>query len=156
MGVTMDRLPTRTKTFNVERNSKVNTNIPRGNQVEKFNTNIMRGDIYMADLSGVNGQIQRGVRPVVVLSNFIGNKYSNVVIVAPVSSSTTKKKIPTHVDLLPSQTGLARESVLLTEQIRVLDQWCLMHKLGKVEEQTMIEVDKAVAISIGLDHLINR
>jgi mRNA interferase MazF len=133
-----------------------NTNVHRNTQVEKIHQDIQRGDIFMADLSGVNGQVQRGVRPVVIVSNSVGNRYSNIVLVAPVSSSITKKKMPTHVDLSPSQTGLLKESVLLTEQIRVLDQWCLMHKLGRVEDQTMIQVNKALAISIGLDSSFNR
>src|SRR5690554_1739599 len=105
MSVTMDRMPTRTKTFN-NVSTQGNTNIPRNNQPEKFNTNIRRNDIYMCDLNGNGGTVQLGIRPCLIISNSQGNRCSNIVVVLPISSSMTKAKLPTHVELLPENTGL--------------------------------------------------
>ncbi len=110
---------------------------------------IKRGDIYFANLSPVVGSEQGGVRPVLVVQNDIGNKYSPTVIVAAITSKLNKAKLPTHIELNGSTYGLERNSVVLLEQIRTLDKARLIEKIGNAVEK-LNEIDEALAISLGL------
>ena len=109
---------------------------------------ISRGDIYYADLSPVIGSEQGGIRPVLVLQNNKGNKFSTTVIVAPISSKLTKNPIPTHV--LIRCDSLDKKSVILLEQIRTIDKRRLKEKMGKLDDGLMNKVDSAIAVSFGL------
>ena len=111
--------------------------------------NIKRGELYYADLSPVVGSEQGGVRPVLVVQNDVGNKYSPTVIAAPVTSKINKAKLPTHIELPTGSYGLAKDSVILLEQIRTLDKRRLKERIGELNETTMTRVDKAILISLG-------
>ena len=110
---------------------------------------IKRGELYYADLSPVVGSEQGGIRPVLVVQNDVGNKYSPTVIAAAVTSKINKAKLPTHIELRQGQFGLPKDSVVLLEQIRTLDKRRLKEKLGQLDEKTMEKVDKAILISLG-------
>ena len=110
---------------------------------------IKRGELYYADLSPVVGSEQGGVRPVLVVQNDVGNKYSPTVIAAAVTSKINKAKLPTHIELPVGSYGLAKDSVILLEQIRTLDKRRLKEKIGEIPEVTMSKVDKAILISLG-------
>ena len=110
---------------------------------------IKRGELYYADLSPVVGSEQGGVRPVLVVQNDVGNKYSPTVIAAAVTSKINKAKLPTHIELPSSSYGLQRDSVILLEQIRTLDKRRLKERIGELNEITMNQVDKAILISLG-------
>ena len=110
---------------------------------------IKRGELYYADLSPVVGSEQGGIRPVLVVQNDVGNKYSPTVIAAAVTSKINKAKLPTHIELPSSAYGLVRDSVILLEQIRTLDKSRLKERIGELNEQTMSKVDKAILISLG-------
>ena len=116
--------------------------------------NIKRGDIYYADLSPVIGSEQGGIRPVLVVQNDIGNKYSPTVIAAAITSKLGKAKLPTHIDIFATDVGLARDSVVLLEQIRTLDKRRLKEKMGHLDDITMNEVNSAIAVSFGLQGLV--
>ncbi len=107
---------------------------------------IKRGELYYADLSPVVGSEQGGIRPVLVVQNDVGNKYSPTVIAAAV---TNKAKLPTHIELPSSQYGLVRDSVILLEQIRTLDKRRLKERIGELNDITMSKVDHAILISLG-------
>ena len=110
--------------------------------VNFVDTSVKRGDIYYADLSPVVGSEQGGVRPVLIIQNDTGNRYSPTVIAAAITSQTGKAKLPTHIDLPVEQScGLSRDSVVLLEQVRTLDKKRLREKMGHVEEQVMEKVD---------------
>ena len=111
--------------------------------------NVKRGDIYYADLSPVVGSEQGGVRPVLIIQNDIGNKYSPTVIACAVTSQLTKAKLPTHIELRQGSFGLPKDSVVLLEQIRTLDKRRLKEKVGELDFSTMQRVDKAILISLG-------
>lgn len=111
---------------------------------------IKRGDLYYADLSPVVGSEQGGVRPVIVIQNDIGNKYSPTIIVVPVTSQTNKAKLPTHVKLSGSKFGLPKNSVALLEQLRTIDKKRLRDKIGCFDSSIMIKIDEAIEISVGL------
>ncbi len=111
---------------------------------------IARGDIYYADLSPVVGSEQGGVRPVLVVQNNVGNKYSPTVIIAAITSQLTKAKLPTHIELSKEKYHLVKDSVVLLEQIRTLDKRRLKEKVGRVDESVMREVDIAIMISLGI------
>lgn len=111
---------------------------------------IRRGDIYYADLSPVVGSEQGGLRPVLIIQNDIGNKYSPTVIAAAITSRMSKAKLPTHIDIYAGDVGLSRDSVVLLEQIRTLDKKRLKEKMGHLDEGTMDHVNTAIAISFGL------
>lgn len=111
--------------------------------------NVKRGELYYADLSPVVGSEQGGVRPVLVVQNDVGNKYSPTIIAAAVTSKINKAKLPTHIELPSSTYGLARDSVILLEQIRTLDKRRLKEKIGELNEATMSKVDRAILISFG-------
>lgn len=111
---------------------------------------IKRGELYYADLSPVVGSEQGGVRPVLVVQNDVGNKYSPTVIAAAVTSKLNKAKLPTHIEL-PSSFGLAKDSVVLLEQIRTIDKKRLKERIGELPPPTMKNVDKAILISLGFN-----
>ena len=111
---------------------------------------VKRGDIYYADLSPVVGSEQGGMRPVLIVQNNVGNKYSPTVIAAAITSQINKAKMPTHITLGARSFGLTRDSVILTEQIRTLDKRRLREKMGTLDEEHMNEVDHALAVSFGL------
>lgn len=114
---------------------------------------IKRGDIYYADLSPVVGSEQGGTRPVLIIQNDIGNQYSPTTIVAAITSQLSKAKLPTHVELLCENCGLEKDSVILTEQIRTIDKRRLREKVASLEEDTMLKVNQALEISLGLIEL---
>ena len=118
---------------------------------------VRRGDIYYADLSPVVGSEQGGLRPVLIVQNDVGNRYSPTVIAAAITSRMSKTKLPTHIDVTKSSivpdgggAGLARDSVVLLEQIRTLDKRRLRERMGHLDEEAMHRVDDAISISFGL------
>ncbi|RNB59489.1 type II toxin-antitoxin system PemK/MazF family toxin [Brevibacillus gelatini] len=111
---------------------------------------VCRGEIYLADLSPVIGSEQGGVRPVLVIQNDIGNRFSPTVIVAAITSQISKAKLPTHVELDAKTFGLERDSVVLSEQIRTIDKLRLTDKVSRLDEKTMQKVNEALKISFGL------
>ncbi len=110
---------------------------------------IKRGDIFYADLSPVVGSEQGGIRPIIVLQNDVGNKYSPTIIAGAITSRMTKAKLPTHIEVVQGQFGLPKDSVILLEQIRTLDKRRLKSKLGSLDERTMNRVNRALLISLG-------
>lgn len=108
-----------------------------------------RGDIYRADLDPVVGSEQGGVRPVVIIQNDIGNLYSPTVIVAAVTTSRKKPQLPVHVGISAEESGLARDSVVLTEQVRTLEKTRLTRYLGTLTEDAMRRIDHALQMSLG-------
>ncbi len=111
---------------------------------------VKRGFIYYADLSPVVGSEQGGVRPVLIIQNNVGNKYSPTVIVAAITSHIEKAKLPTHVELSAQQYGLEKDSVILMEQIRTIDKQRLQQKITDLDDKIMIKVNEALKISLGL------
>ena len=111
---------------------------------------VRRGDIYYADLSPVIGSEQGGLRPVLIVQNDIGNRYSPTVIAAAITSRMSKAKLPTHIDIYAGEVGLAKDSVILLEQIRTLDKRRLKEKMGHLGDEMMHHVNTAMAISFGL------
>ena len=109
-----------------------------------------RGDIYYADLSPVVGSEQGGIRPVLVIQNDIGNKYSPTVIAAAITSQINKAKMPTHIELAAKDYGLNKDSVILLEQIRTIDKRRLREKIGRIDDGLMASVNNALSISFGL------
>lgn len=112
--------------------------------------NIKRGDIYYADLSPVVGSEQGGLRPVLIVQNDVGNRYSPTVIAAAITSKMSKARLPTHIDIYAKEVGLAKDSVILLEQVRTLDKRRLREKMGHLEEGTMQRVNEAISVSFGL------
>ena len=110
---------------------------------------IKRGEIYFADLSPVVGSEQGGVRPVLIVQNNVGNKYSPTVIVAAITSQINKAKIPTHVEVSALEYNLPKDSVVLLEQIRTIDKRRLKEKLSSLDEAKMKKVNIAMLISLG-------
>lgn len=117
--------------------------------------NILRGDLYYADLTPVTGSEQGGVRPVLMIQNDIGNRFSPTVIVAAVTSRQDKHPLPTHVSISPNHCGLKESSVVLLEQLRTIDRVRLREYIGRLTEQDMKQVDHALRISIGLSVVEN-
>ena len=116
-------------------------------------TTVRRGEIYYADLSPVVGSEQGGVRPVLIIQNDTGNRYSPTVIAAAITSQTGKAKLPTHIELpVEEDCGLTRDSVVLLEQVRTLDKKRLRERMGRVDERLMEKIDLAIAVSFGLPH----
>lgn len=111
---------------------------------------IKRGDVFYADLSPVVGSEQGGIRPVLILQNDIGNKYSPTVIIAAITAQIQKAKIPTHVEVNAESFGLERNSVILLEQIRTIDKQRLTDKITHLSDELMEEVKEAINISLGL------
>lgn len=112
---------------------------------------VKRGDIFYADLSPVVGSEQGGVRPVLVIQNDVGNKYSPTVIVAAITSQINKAKMPTHLELPGDEYGLSKNSVILAEQIRTVDKRRLKEKIGHLDEMLMNKINIALKISFGID-----
>lgn len=112
--------------------------------------NVKRGDIYYADLSPVVGSEQGGLRPVLIIQNDVGNRYSPTVIAAAITSRMGKNRLPTHIDIHADKVGLAKDSVVLLEQIRTLDKRRLKEKMGHLDEELMASVNTAIAVSFGL------
>jgi len=114
---------------------------------------IRRGDIFYADLSPVVGSEQGGVRPVLIIQNDIGNKYSPTVIASAITSQINKAKLPTHIELKAKSYGIPKDSVILLEQIRTIDKKRLKEKIGYLSPDIMKSVDEALQISFGLIEL---
>lgn len=112
--------------------------------------NVKRGDIYYADLSPVVGSEQGGVRPVLIVQNDTGNRYSPTVIAAAITSQTNKAKLPTHIALSSAVYALPKDSVVLLEQIRTIDKQRLREKLCCLDDTMMRRVDRSLLISLGL------
>ena len=110
---------------------------------------IKRGELYYADLSPVIGSEQGGVRPVLIVQNDVGNKYSPTIIAAAVTSKINKAKLPTHIELSAIEYGLIKDSVVLLEQIRTIDKRRLKERIGELPQNTMTKVDNALLISLG-------
>jgi mRNA interferase MazF len=111
---------------------------------------VKRGDFFYADLSPVIGSEQGGLRPVLIVQNDVGNRYSPTVIAAAITSKLTKAKLPTHIDIYAERFGLVKDSVILLEQIRTIDKTRLREKMGHVDDVLMQRVDNAISISFGL------
>ncbi|MBC7339056.1 MAG: type II toxin-antitoxin system PemK/MazF family toxin [Firmicutes bacterium] len=111
---------------------------------------IRRGDVFYADLSPVVGSEQGGVRPVLVIQNDIGNRYSPTTIVSAITSQIAKARLPTHVELPARESGLDRDSVILLEQIRTIDKRRLRQRVAHLGDEIMERVNEALAISVGL------
>jgi mRNA interferase MazF len=117
---------------------------------------VHRGDIYYADLSPVIGSEQGGVRPVLIVQNDVGNKYSPTVIAAAITSQTGKTRLPTHISLNAEKCGLSKDSVVLLEQIRTLDKKRLKERMGALDISSMQMVNQALQISFGLGSMGER
>ena len=111
---------------------------------------IKRGDIYYADLSPVVGSEQGGVRPVLIVQNNVGNKYSPTVIAAAITSQKFKTNLPTHISVNANDCGLSKDSIVLLEQIRTLDKQRLKERMGNLPENDMDRIDNALSVSFGL------
>lgn len=111
---------------------------------------VKRGDIFYADLSPVIGSEQGGVRPVLIVQNDIGNKYSPTVIIAAITSQINKAKLPTHIEISSAEYGLNKDSVILLEQIRTIDKRRLKEKIGHINNELMEKVNEGLNISFGL------
>lgn len=111
---------------------------------------IKRGDIFYADLSPVVGSEQGGVRPVLIVQNDVGNRYSPTVIAAAITSQRDKTDLPTHIKVNAVSSGLAKDSIVLLEQVRTIDKRRLKEKMGTLDNVSMGEVDMALSVSFGL------
>lgn len=113
---------------------------------------IKRGDMFYADLSPVIGSEQGGIRPVLIIQNDLGNKYSPTVIAAAITSQTNKNKLPTHIEINSKDCGLKNNSVILAEQIRTIDKSRLKEKIGHIEDTTVMnKINNALGVSFGLE-----
>jgi len=112
---------------------------------------VWRGDIFYADLSPVIGSEQGGVRPVLIIQNDVGNKYSPTVICAAITSQINKAKLPTHIEIDSVQSTLVKDSVILLEQIRTIDKKRLREKICRLDKALMRRVDRSIMVSLGLD-----
>ena len=111
---------------------------------------VKRGDIYYADLSPVVGSEQGGVRPVLIVQNDMGNRFSPTVIAAAITSQKDKSRLPTHISVRSHDCGLARDSVVLLEQIRTIDKRRLKEKTGRLDDGDIARMNRALNISFGL------
>ena len=111
---------------------------------------IQRGDIFYADLSPVIGSEQGGIRPVLIVQNDVGNKFSPTVIAAAITSQRFKTNLPTHIQVNADECGLAKDSIVLLEQVRTIDKKRLREKMGNLDEEDMSRIDKALSVSFGL------
>ena len=112
---------------------------------------IKRGDIFYADLSPVVGSEQGGVRPVLIVQNDVGNKYSPTVIAAAITSQHTKNSLPTHIHINADGCGLSKDSIVLLEQVRTIDKRRLKEKMGTLDNNSMMNVNEALSVSFGLN-----
>ncbi len=115
---------------------------------------LKRGEIFFAELNPVQGSEQGGIRPVLVVQNDVGNSHSPTTIVLPITSRLTKAKLPTHVELSKVESGLARDSVVLAEQIRTIDKNRLQQKISALDNNAMNRINQAMEISMGINNLI--
>ena len=111
---------------------------------------VERGELYYADLSPVVGSEQGGLRPVLIIQNDVGNKYSPTVIIAAVTSQIQKAKLPTHIELSHTKYPLSKDSVVLLEQIRTLDKLRLKDRIGQLDHLAMQKVNVGLMISLGI------
>ncbi len=111
---------------------------------------VKRGEIYYADLSPVIGSEQGGTRPVLIVQNDVGNKFSPTVIAAAITSQKFKTSLPTHITVNADGCGLAKDSIVLLEQVRTLDKKRLREKMGILDETDMLRVDRALSVSLGI------
>lgn len=111
---------------------------------------VRRGDVFFADLSPVVGSEQGGTRPVLILQNDIGNKYSPTVIVSAITAQRDKTRLPIHVPVAARDSALGRDCLILLEQIRTIDKRRLKDRVGRLPDHIMAKVDRALAISVGL------
>ena len=111
---------------------------------------VKRGDIFYADLSPVVGSEQGGTRPVLVVQNDVGNKFSPTVIISAITSKINKAKLPTHIEISAEDYGLSKDSVILLEQVRTIDKKRLRERIGRLDDELMADVDTALSISFGL------
>ncbi len=112
---------------------------------------VRRGDIYYADLRPVVGSEQGGVRPVLIIQNDMGNRYSPTVIVAAITSRMNKAKLPTHIPLEAERFGIVKDSVVLLEQVRTIDKSRLREKVCHLDEGIQRQIDTALKISLALN-----
>ena len=105
----------------------------------------------MLTFSPVIGSEQGGVRPVLIVQNDVGNRFSPTVIAAAITSQRAKANLPTHIMLQAENTGLARDSIVLLEQIRTIDKHRLKERMGRLDPNAMTQIDQALSISFGLD-----
>ncbi len=140
------------KNFRLKRVISVNNNsvIIVNNSESETVMNIKRGEIYYADLSPVVGSEQGGVRPVLIVQNDVGNKYSPTVIAAAITSQQYKTNLPTHIKVDADGCGLQKDSIVLLEQMRTIDKTRLREKMGSLDQGSMNMVDKAISVSLGL------
>jgi len=117
----------------------------------KYKLTIKRGDIYYADLSPVIGSEQGGLRPVLIVQNDVGNKYSPTVIAAAITSQQTKSNLPTHIKINATGCGLSKDSIVLLEQIRTIDKQRLKEKMGSLDYNSMSGINRALSVSFGLN-----
>ena len=110
---------------------------------------VKRGDIFYADMSPGRGSEQNGVRPVLVIQNDIGNRYSPTVIVAAITSRLNKAKLPTHIEMPAAMSGLPKDSVVLAEQVRTIDKQRLQAQVGHLPDPLMLQVNEALSVSLG-------
>ncbi|MCD7827656.1 MAG: type II toxin-antitoxin system PemK/MazF family toxin [Clostridiales bacterium] len=113
--------------------------------------NVKRGDIYYADLSPVVGSEQGGVRPVLIIQNNVGNKFSPTIIAAAITSQRFKNDLPTHISVHADTCGLQKDSIVLLEQVRTLDKQRLRERMGALDDREMSKVDQALSVSFGLE-----
>jgi len=125
-------------------------NIDKKTERTVVNMTIKRGEIYYADLSPVVGSEQGGIRPVLIVQNDVGNRHSPTVIAAAITSRQEKAKLPTHISLDAVSCGLAKDSVVLLEQVRTLDKKRLKERMGELGSDDMHRVDSALSVSFGL------
>ena len=111
---------------------------------------VKRGEIYYADLSPVVGSEQGGMRPVLIVQNDVGNKFSPTVIAAAITSQRFKTNLPTHIQVNADECGLAKDSIVLLEQVRTIDKQRLKERMGNLDEKDMSRIDKALYVSFGL------
>ena len=114
---------------------------------------VKRGDIFFADLSPVVGSEQGGVRPVLIIQNDVGNKYSPTIIVAAVTSQMNKAKLPTHVAIDAANNGLSKNSVVLMEQLRTIDKKRLKERIGTLDSELIPDVNHALGVSLGITEI---
>ena len=111
---------------------------------------VKRGEIYYADLSPVVGSEQGGMRPVLIVQNDVGNRHSPTVIAAAITSQKDTSRLPTHISINADRCGLAKDSIVLLEQVRTLDKQRLKERMGELDEGAMNKVDNALSVSFGL------
>ncbi len=113
--------------------------------------NVKRGEIYYADLSPVVGSEQGGIRPVLIVQNDVGNRFSPTVIAAAITSQKYKTGLPTHIRVNADGCGLAKDSIVLLEQVRTIDKRRLRERMGNLNDGDMDRINRALSVSFGLN-----